>query len=66
MKVNHSEKMSEKILTLWVIAEEGGNTGKIIIAHCNGMAGLGESCTHVASLLFTIDSGARIRDSINT
>jgi len=26
--------------------------GKIIAAHCNCMAGLGESCSHVATLLW--------------
>ena len=61
MQVNHSQKMSEKPLTPWVIAEEGG---KIITAHCDCMAGLGESCTHVASLLFAIESGVCIRDSM--
>ena len=28
------------------------------------MAGLGESCSHVASLLFAIESGVRIRESM--
>ena len=61
MQVNHSQKMREKPLTPWVIAEE---SGKIIAVHCDCMAGLGESCTHVASLLFAIESGVRIRDSM--
>lgn len=53
--------MSAKPLTPWVIAEAGG---KIISAHCDCMAGLGESCSHVASLLWAIESGVRIRDSM--
>ena len=53
--------MREKPLTPWVIAEEGG---KIIAVHCDCMAGLGESCTHVASSLFAIECGVRIRDSM--
>ncbi len=28
------------------------------------MAGQGESCTHIASVLFAIESGVHIRDSI--
>ena len=32
-------------------------------AHCNCMAGLGEACSHVASLMFYIDAAVRIRDS---
>ncbi len=50
-----------KPLTPWVIAEV---SGKIISAHCDCMAGLGESCSHVASLLWAIESGVRIRDSM--
>ena len=53
--------MSEKPLVPWIIAE---NTGKIIAGHCNCMAGMGESCSHVASLLWAIESGVRIRDSL--
>ena len=51
----------EKPLTPWVVAEEDG---KIIAAHCDCMARLGESCSHVASLLFAIESGVHIRDSM--
>ena len=53
--------MSEKPLTPWLIAEA---SGKIISAHCDCMAGLGESCSHVATLLWAIESGVRIRDSM--
>lgn len=53
--------MSEKPLTPWVIAE---SAGKILAAHCDCVAGLGETCSHVASLLFAIESGVRIRDSM--
>lgn len=53
--------MSEKPLTPWVVAER---TGKILAAHCDCVAGLGETCSHVASLLFAIESGVRIRDSM--
>ncbi len=48
-------------LTPWVIAEE---SGKIVAGHCDCMAGLGETCSHVASPLFAIESGVRIRDSM--
>ena len=61
MQVNHSQKMRQNPLTPWVIAEE---SGKVIAVHCDCMAGLGESCTHVASLLFAIESGLRIRNSM--
>ena len=53
--------MREKPLTPWIAAEENG---RIIAAHCDCMAGLGESSSHVASLLFAIESGVRIRESM--
>lgn len=53
--------LNKKPLTPWIIAE---SNGKVISAHCDCMAGLGESCSHVASLLWAIESGVRIRDSM--
>lgn len=53
--------MSQKPLTPWILAEEKGT---IITAHCDCMAGLGESCSHVASLLWAIEAGVRARDSM--
>ncbi|XP_070205985.1 uncharacterized protein [Littorina saxatilis] len=32
-------------------------------AHCNCMAGIAESCSHIAAVLFTVDASVRIRDS---
>lgn len=61
VKVNHSQRMSEKPLTPWVVCEK---PGKVVSAHCNCMAGLGESCSHVASLLWAIEAGCKRRDSL--
>jgi len=44
-----------------VVAE---SNGKMISAHCNFMAGLGESCSHVASILWAVESGVRLRESM--
>ena len=60
--VESFREMREKLLTPWIIAEE---SGKVIAAHCDCMVGLGESCTHVASLLFAVEREVRIRDSMN-
>ena len=30
-------------------------------AHCNCMAGLGETCTHIAAVLFHLEAAARIQ-----
>ena len=59
--MNHSQRLSEKPLTPWVIAEKDG---KILVGHCDCMAGLGETCSHVASMLWAIESGVRLRDTM--
>ncbi len=53
--------MREKPLLPWVISKA---SGKVLAGHCNCMAGLGETCSHVASLLWAIEAGVRIRDSM--
>ena len=52
--------MNEKPLTPWVIALE---SGKIIAAHCDCAAGISETRSHVASLLWVICVGVESRDS---
>ncbi len=52
---------NKKPLTPWVIAE---STGKVNSADYNCMAGLCESCSHVVTLLWAIESGVRIRNSM--
>ena len=53
--------MREKPLVPWVIAE---SDGQIHAAHCDCMAGLGETCSHVASLLWTVAAGVDRRNSL--
>lgn len=53
--------MNEKPLTSWVIALE---SGKILAAHCDCAAGIGETCSHVASMLWVIGAGVESRDSL--
>ena len=59
-QVLHSQRMNVTPLHPWLIAEKNG---KILAGHCNCMAGLGESCTHVAALLFAIEAAVRIRET---
>ena len=40
------------------------NDGRILAAHCDCMAGLGETCSHVASLFWVIDFGVESRESL--
>ena len=52
-KVRHSQKMNDPCVPLWIIANR---EGAILSAHCRGcMAGLGECCSHVASVLFYLE-----------
>ncbi|XP_054720573.1 uncharacterized protein LOC129230197 [Uloborus diversus] len=50
-KVRHSQRLSEKPLSPWFLANR---QGVIQSAHCTCMAGLGESCTHIAALMFFV------------
>ena len=59
--MNHSQRLSEKPLTPWFIAT---NEGKILTAHCDCAAGFGETCSHVASLLWVVGYGIEKRDSL--
>ena len=61
VQVNHSQKLSEKPLTPWIIAMDDG---RILAAHCDCMAGLGETCSHVVSLLWVIGMGVERRESL--
>ena len=59
--MNRSQRLSQKPLTPWVTAEKDG---KILCGHCDCMAGLGECCSHVASLLWAVVCGVRYRESL--
>ena len=64
-KVRHSLKMNDPCVPLWMITNK---TGTILSAHCRGcMAGLGECCPHVASVLFFIQKPGfnRIREKLS-
>ena len=52
--------MNETALKPWVIAD---TSGVIHAAHCDCMAGLGEACSHVGSLLFYLEAASRINSS---
>ena len=52
--------MSETPLYPWIIVEKSGN---ILCAHCSCMAGLGEYCLHVGTVLFYVEFAVNLRDS---
>ena len=54
--------MNEAPLSVWLISSKEGT---IISAHCLGCkAGLGESCSHIASVLFYIEAWTRINEKL--
>ncbi|XP_071111108.1 uncharacterized protein [Haliotis cracherodii] len=59
-RVMHSQKLSDPSLHPWIIIDD---QSKIISAHCDCKAGLGESCSHVASVLFYIEATVRLREA---
>ena len=62
-KVRHSQQMNDPLVNIWIIVE---NDGTIISAHCLGCkAGLAESCSHVASVMFYIEAVTRIQGKLD-
>eukprot|EP00794_Sanderia_malayensis_P008045 gene8045-biopygen6517 len=53
-----SQRISETHHHLWVCLSK--KNGKIIKAHCSCMAGLSQTCNHVAAALFRIEAAVRI------
>jgi len=61
-KVRHSQRMNESPIPVWIITDKDG---AVISAHCLGCkAGLGESCSHVASVLFYVETSIRINGKL--
>ena len=62
-KVHHSQRMNDPLVNIWVITESDGT---ILAAHCLGCkAGLAESCSHIASVLFYIVAADRSREAFS-
>ena len=59
-QVLHSMRLREKPLNPWSVVNPDGT---IQASHCDCMAGLGEVCSHVAAMLFTVMEIVRIRDT---
>nr|XP_047137366.1 uncharacterized protein LOC105843266 [Hydra vulgaris] len=52
-----SEKINDPFHKLWIIINK--KTAKIISAHCTCLAGLSQTCNHVAASLFRIEAAVR-------
>ena len=51
-------RLNEKLLQPWVVVVS--QSGVVVSAHCDRMAGLAETCTHVGALLFKIEAVVRV------
>ena len=61
-RVRHSQRMNDPLVNIWVISEKDGT---ILSAHCLGCkAGLAESCSHIASVLFYLEATTRIHGKL--
>ncbi|XP_068677854.1 uncharacterized protein [Montipora foliosa] len=61
-KVRHSQRMNDPLVNIWIIADSDGT---ILSTHCLGCkAGLAESCSHIASVLFYIEAWIRINGKL--
>ena len=58
-RVRHSRRFSHTPLHSWIITKPDG---EVCCAHCNCMAGLGETCTHVAATLFYLEAAHRLEE----
>ena len=62
-KVRHSQRMNDALIPVGIITERHGN---IISCHCLGCkAGLGESCSHIASILFYLEAWTKINGKLS-
>ncbi|XP_051805909.1 uncharacterized protein LOC127530192 isoform X1 [Acanthochromis polyacanthus] len=55
-KVHHSQSLSEAPLKPWVSLKKDGT---VTCGHCTCKAGLGEVCSHIAALLYALDSAVK-------
>lgn len=56
-KVRHSQSVAKTALCPWIAAKKEGT---VLCSHCTCMAGLGEACSHIAALLFTVETHNRL------
>ena len=62
-KVRHSQRMNDSLIPIWIITEREGT---VFSAHCLGCkAGLAESSSHIASVLFYLEAWTKINGRLS-
>ena len=54
----HSQRISATPVRTWVAVKQDC---PVVCAHCTCMAGIGEACSHIAAVLFTIEGNTRAK-----
>ena len=57
--VKHSQRLTAPPLKVWVATKQ---QGEVLCAHCTCMAGLGEACSHIAALLFAVETNTQLKN----
>ena len=61
--VKHLQSLSSPSLKVWVAFKA---SGEVLCAHCTCMAGLGETCSHIAAVLFTAEGNTRVKSQFSS
>ena len=61
--VKHSQSLSSPSLKVWVAVKANG---EVLCAHCTCMAGLGEACSHIASVLFAAEANTHVKSQFSS
>ena len=60
--VRHSQRITATPLKPWVAVEQ---SGPVVCAHCDCMAGLGEACSHIVAVLFALEVNTQVKKSMS-
>ena len=60
--VKHSQSLSLPSLKVWVSVKQ---SGEVLCAHCTSMAGAGEACSHIASVLFMLELNTQMKQQFS-
>lgn len=58
--IGHSQRLSANHCKPWIAAKKEGT---IFCGHCTCMAGLGEACSHIGALLFTLEKNTQYQNT---
>ena len=61
--VKHSQALSIPLLKVWIAVKD---TGEVICGHCSCMAGVGEVCAHVGSVLFVAETNTKTKQQMSS